>query len=128
MHEVKVYDSLGNLKKVISVKKLNIRSEKQLEFPALFKKNKKTGRPLVKPTPQLWKIGASNLQVTVYQNQVERALKGLKRQLNKEGLFKELKRRRFYEKPSVKKKRKIKEAKKKRKMALRRNRSAWHQM
>jgi small subunit ribosomal protein S21 len=68
------------------------------------------------------------LQVTVYQNQVERALKGLKRQLNKEGLFKELKRRRFYEKPSVKKKRKIKEAKKKRKMALRRNRSAWHQM
>lgn len=53
MHEVKVYDSLGNLKKVISVKKLNIRSEKQLEFPALFKKNKKTGRPLVKPTPQL---------------------------------------------------------------------------
>ena len=47
------------------------------------------------------------MQVTVYQNQVERALKGLKRQLNKEGLFKELKHRRFYEKPSVKKKRKI---------------------
>ncbi len=68
------------------------------------------------------------MQVTVYQNQVERALKGLKRQLNKEGLFKELKRRRFYEKPSVKKKRKIKEAKKKRKMAMRRMRSAWHQM
>ncbi|MFQ5716983.1 MAG: 30S ribosomal protein S21, partial [Nitrospinales bacterium] len=55
------------------------------------------------------------LQVTVYQNQVDRALRMLKRQINKEGLFKELKRRRFYEKPSVKKKRKIKEAKKKRK-------------
>tara|TARA_Y100001960_G_C14475291_1_gene729033 strand:- start:201 stop:407 length:207 start_codon:yes stop_codon:yes gene_type:complete len=68
------------------------------------------------------------LQVTVYQNQVERALKGLKRQLNKEGLFKELKHRRFYEKPSVKKKRKIKEAKKKRKMAGRRNRSGWQAM
>ena len=65
------------------------------------------------------------MQVTVYQNQVERALKGLKRQLNKEGLFKELKHRRFYEKPSVKKKRKIKEAKKKLKMAGRRNSSGW---
>jgi small subunit ribosomal protein S21 len=54
-------------------------------------------------------------------------LKGLKRQLNKEGLFKELKRRRFYEKPSVKKKRKIKEAMKKRKAAKRRSRSLWSQ-
>jgi len=43
--------------------------------------------------------------------------------MSKEGLFKELKRRRFYEKPSVKKKRKIKEAQKKRKTALRRRRS-----
>jgi small subunit ribosomal protein S21 len=77
---------------------------------------------------QLLKQEYPILHVTVYQNQVERALKGLKRQLNKEGLFKELKRRRFYEKPSVKKKRKIKEAKKKRKMAMRRNRTAWHQM
>ncbi|MFQ5451846.1 MAG: 30S ribosomal protein S21 [Nitrospinaceae bacterium] len=66
------------------------------------------------------------LQVTVYQNQVDRALRMLKRQINKEGLFKELKRRRFYEKPSVKKKRKIKEAKKKRKVAMRRMRSSWH--
>ena len=54
------------------------------------------------------------MEVTVYQNQVDRALKILKRQMTKEGLLKELKRRRFYEKPSVKKKRKQKEAKKKR--------------
>ena len=54
------------------------------------------------------------MEVTVYQNQVDKALKILKRQLTKEGLLKELKRRRFYEKPSVKKKRKQKEAKKKR--------------
>jgi small subunit ribosomal protein S21 len=65
------------------------------------------------------------LQVTVYQNQVERALKGLKRQLSKEGFFKELKRRRFYQKPSIKKKLKIKEAKKKRKAAKRRSRNIW---
>ncbi|MBT3510154.1 MAG: 30S ribosomal protein S21 [Nitrospina sp.] len=66
------------------------------------------------------------MQVTVYQNQVEQALKGLKRRLSKEGLFRELKRRRFYEKPSERKKRKIKEAKKKRKNAKRLSRSLWH--
>lgn len=64
--------------------------------------------------------------VNVYENQVEKALKGLKRRLNKEGLFKELKRRRFYQKPSVKKKLKIKEAKKKRKAAKRRLGSTWN--
>ncbi|WP_345742334.1 30S ribosomal protein S21 [Nitrospina watsonii] len=66
------------------------------------------------------------MQTIVYQNQVDRALKVLKRQINKEGLFKELKRRRFYEKPSVKKKRKMKEAQKKKKVAMRRMRSSWH--
>ena len=67
--------------------------------------------------------GVFFLEVTVYQNQVERALKVLKRQLTKDGLLKELKRRRFYEKPSLKKKRKQKEAKKKRKAAMRRSTS-----
>ena len=63
------------------------------------------------------------MEVTVYQNQVDRALKIFKRQMTKEGLMRELKSRRFYEKPSVKKKRKQKEAKKKRKVAMRR--SSW---
>jgi len=45
--------------------------------------------------------------------------------LNKDGLFKDLKQRRFYMKPSVKKKLKIKEAKKKRKAANRRSSSSW---
>ncbi|MBI4389161.1 MAG: 30S ribosomal protein S21 [Nitrospinae bacterium] len=63
------------------------------------------------------------MEVTVYQNQVEKALKVLKRQMTKEGLLKELKRRRFYEKPSVRKKRKQKEAKKKKKMAMRKGSS-----
>lgn len=52
--------------------------------------------------------------IKVYDNQIEKALKALKRQLAKEGLLKELKRRSFYEKPSVKRKRKQKEARKKR--------------
>jgi small subunit ribosomal protein S21 len=70
--------------------------------------------------------GGYFLEVTVYQNQVERALKVLKRQLTKDGMLKELKRRRFYEKPSIKKKRKQKEAKKKRKAAMRRSSSFFH--
>ncbi|MBC8283065.1 MAG: 30S ribosomal protein S21 [Nitrospinae bacterium] len=65
------------------------------------------------------------MEVIVYQNQVEKALKLLKRRLNNEGVFKELKRKRFYLKPSVKKKLKIKEAHKKRKTAKRRSKSNW---
>jgi len=57
--------------------------------------------------------------IKVYENQIEKALKALKRQLAKEGLLKELKRRSFYEKPSVKRKRKQKEARKKRLKAAR---------
>ncbi|MFQ5779748.1 MAG: 30S ribosomal protein S21 [Nitrospiria bacterium] len=59
--------------------------------------------------------------IKVYENQIEKALKALKRQLAKEGLLKELKRRSFYEKPSVKRKRKQKEARKKRLKAQRSN-------
>ncbi|MZH42146.1 MAG: 30S ribosomal protein S21 [Nitrospinae bacterium] len=65
------------------------------------------------------------MQITVIENQLERALKGLKRRLNKEGIFRELKRRRFYIKPSAKKKLKIKEALRKRKAAKRRARNIW---
>jgi len=45
MYEVKVYDSSGNLKKVISVNQLNIREEIQWETPSILWKNKRTGRP-----------------------------------------------------------------------------------
>ena len=57
--------------------------------------------------------------IKVYENQIEKAIKALKRQLAKEGLLKELKRRSFYEKPSIKRKRKQKEARKKRLKAQR---------
>jgi small subunit ribosomal protein S21 len=59
------------------------------------------------------------LDIKVHGNDVERALKSLKRQLQKEGLFKEIKQRSFYEKPSVKEKRKKREAARKRAKALR---------
>ncbi|MCB9029598.1 MAG: 30S ribosomal protein S21 [Deltaproteobacteria bacterium] len=48
-------------------------------------------------------------EVTVDHN-VEKAMRVLKRKLIREGLFKELKLRRYYEKPSEKKKRKDKES------------------
>ena len=49
MHEVKVYDSSGKLKKVITVKALNLRSIKQMENPSIFKRNKKGRRFAKKP-------------------------------------------------------------------------------
>ncbi len=54
----------------------------------------------------------SALEVTVEQN-IEKAIKVLKRKLIKEGIFRELKQRRYFEKPSEKKKRKTKESVKK---------------
>jgi len=59
------------------------------------------------------------LDIKVYGNDVEKALKILKRQLQRDALFKEVKKRSFYEKPSEKKKRKQREARKKRMKALR---------
>jgi small subunit ribosomal protein S21 len=59
------------------------------------------------------------LEIKVNENNVEGALKVLKRKLEKEGLFREIKQRASYEKPSQKKKRKRIEARKKRIRSLR---------
>jgi small subunit ribosomal protein S21 len=59
------------------------------------------------------------LDIKVFGNDIEKALKTLKRQMQKEGLFKEIKRRSFFEKPSVKEKRKQREARKKRMKSVR---------
>jgi len=61
-----------------------------------------------------------NLEVKVFDNDVEKALKILKNKLSKSGLFKELKLRRAYEKPSVKKKRKTIEARRRLAKTMRR--------
>ncbi len=55
---------------------------------------------------------AGAMEVVVSHN-IEKAMKILKRKLIKEGLFKELKSRRYFEKPSERRKRKVKEARKK---------------
>jgi len=62
------------------------------------------------------------LEVKVYDDDVEKALKVLKNKLAKSGLFKELRTRRHYEKPSVKRKRKRMEARKRLSRHLRRRR------
>ncbi len=46
------------------------------------------------------------------RDSLEKALKILKQKIAKEGILQELKRRRFYEKPSVRRKRKMREASK----------------
>lgn len=60
------------------------------------------------------------MKIVVFDNQVEAALKQLKKQMLKDGLFQEMKKRAFYEKPSVKRKRKSAAARKKRRKALKR--------
>jgi len=59
------------------------------------------------------------LEVKVQDNQIENAIKTLKRQLIRDGIMKELKNRRSYEKPSVRKKRKQREARRRRQKAAR---------
>lgn len=61
------------------------------------------------------------MKIEVFDNQIEPALKALKSEMLKGGVFKEMKRRAFYEKPSVKRKRKQAEARKKRRKAARRS-------
>ena len=50
------------------------------------------------------------VQVTVKGNNVERALRQLKKKLMKEGILRELRLREAYEKPSLKRQRKHKES------------------
>jgi small subunit ribosomal protein S21 len=50
------------------------------------------------------------MQVIVRDNNVEQALKALKRKLQREGVFREIRRKKFYKKPSVRKAREKNEA------------------
>lgn len=64
------------------------------------------------------------MEVTVHSRDLEKALRTMKKKLQLDGLFGELKKRRHYEKPSVKKKRKQMEAQKRKRKLLRRARPA----
>ena len=62
------------------------------------------------------------MEIRVNDKDLERALKFLKREIQKDGLLGELKKRRFYEKPSVKLRRKQREARKRRLKSMRNRR------
>jgi small subunit ribosomal protein S21 len=59
------------------------------------------------------------IEVTVDGGNIERAIRVLKRKMANEGIFRELKRRRFYEKPSERLKRKRRAAERRRRKAAR---------
>jgi small subunit ribosomal protein S21 len=61
-------------------------------------------------------------RVHVVENQIEPALKQLKKLMQRDGAFQEMKRRAYYEKPSVRRKRKAAAARRKRRKALARTR------
>jgi small subunit ribosomal protein S21 len=65
------------------------------------------------------KKGVIRLDIRVQGDNIEKAIKDLKRKLQMEGLFKEIKKRSFYEKPSEKIRRKQREAQKRRLKSLR---------
>ncbi len=60
-------------------------------------------------------VQARPLEVKVDDRGVDRAIRKLRRMLSGEGILRELKRRRHYEKPSIAKKRKGREAERRRK-------------
>ena len=63
------------------------------------------------------------MEIRVSGNDIEKALKAFKRQTQRDGIMRELKDRRYYEKPSVKTKRKRREAQKRRQKNARRIRA-----
>ena len=50
------------------------------------------------------------IEILVRDNNVDKALRVLKKKLQKDGLFRELRLRQHYEKPSLKRQRKLKES------------------
>ena len=59
------------------------------------------------------------MKVIVQNNQIEKAIRDLKKKLTKEGFFSEIKERRFYDKPSVQRKKKQAKAAKRRRKRMR---------
>ena len=81
-------------------------------------------RPTCPPQGEAERSVASltRAKVEVTDNQIEAALKTLKKVMIKGGLYQAMQRRVYYEKPSVKRKRKQAQARKKRRRALKRSR------
>src|SRR4030081_3845697 len=57
-------------------------------------------RPRNRPATMSEPQGVKQLQVLVRDNYIDQALRVLKKKMQREGVFREMKRRKFYEKPS----------------------------
>nr|WP_085442011.1 30S ribosomal protein S21 [Magnetofaba australis] len=60
------------------------------------------------------------MRVDVYDNNVDQAIRVLKKKMNREGMFREMKKRKFFEKPSERRRRKKAEAVRRLRKKLRR--------
>jgi ribosomal protein S21 len=60
--------------------------------------------------PTLERRGRSRVQVLVRDNNIDQALKALKKKMQREGIFREMKLRNYYEKPSERRAREKAEA------------------
>jgi len=63
-----------------------------------------------------------NLEVRVQGNDLEKAMRQLKKKIQSDGLFRQLKMKKAYEKPSESKRRKWREAERRRRQAARKRR------
>ncbi len=71
--------------------------------------------------PKMLRIEEHRVQIVVRDNNVDQALKVLKKKMQREGTIREMKRRKFYEKPSERKQRQKAEAvRRARKLAMKR--------
>ena len=68
------------------------------------------GFPYVRPIKVRTRKVESNVLVTVRDNNVDQALRALKKKMQREGVYREMKMRRSYEKPSEKRAREKAEA------------------
>ena len=70
---------------------------------ARFGRSQAHGRPQSDRVRAGCIVKGHRLQIFVRDNNIDQALKALKRKMQREGIFREMKRRSFYEKPSEKK-------------------------
>lgn len=61
------------------------------------------------------------MRIEVVDNNVDQAIRALKKKMNREGMFREMKKRKFFEKPSERRRRKRAEAFRRMKKKMRRS-------
>jgi small subunit ribosomal protein S21 len=76
----------------------------------LLYKIKRAGKSSARPIFVFYRAKGGHVQVQVRDNNVDQALRALKKKMQREGIFREMKLRNAYEKPSVRRAREKAEA------------------